>query len=381
MVNRVFIVAMPGAGNLGDDLISSILVAQVLKKWPNAEVGVLHNEEINHFGYPNNRVRLMKKPRLSKSGYRLRTKQLKSFLNSADVFIVGGGGLLQDTHFLFTCHRYLRLIKHLKSSCLKIVTGVGVGPLKAKLTRKYLQIVLKAFDYIEVRDKASATLLRKLGISSTVSTDIVLGSDLSCFSINHGASDSGIGVSLRPWEGLNKNQFVELLVKEAKGINEPIYFFVFEYSLINTSEYDLACYLKSEIEKSGILCEIVTYNLDQHDEFIKKMCSISRAIAVRYHANIIWQKLRIPVYPVGYAPKVHSLYEKYGLTIAEYHSIKNHPLNYVQLELTDTFSLAISRDKKGLRGFSALPLIKFVDIVDFIYKVVFSLKLRLLKKS
>ena len=69
MIKSIFIVAMPGAGNLGDDIISSILVKKYQDKYPSAKIGILTNLEKNHFGYNSLNVVLFKKPRLLKPNY------------------------------------------------------------------------------------------------------------------------------------------------------------------------------------------------------------------------------------------------------------------------------------------------------------------------
>ena len=49
---RTLVVGMPGDGNLGDDLISALLVRRVAERWPEAEIGVLHGPLDHPFSYP-----------------------------------------------------------------------------------------------------------------------------------------------------------------------------------------------------------------------------------------------------------------------------------------------------------------------------------------
>ena len=94
---NVFISAMSGEGNLGDDLISTVLVNKIAEKYPNAHFGILKGEETNWFGYNTSNITYLDIPRKKGiNAYWGRIKSIRSFVSESDVLIVGGGGLLQD---------------------------------------------------------------------------------------------------------------------------------------------------------------------------------------------------------------------------------------------------------------------------------------------
>lgn len=86
--------------------------------------------------------------------------------------------------------------------------------------------------------------------------------------------------------------------------------FVFENSIASSEEYDFAVEISKFIHRSH---EIYTYGRDEN--IFEKLCEVDYAIASRYHANIIWQKIGVPVIPIPYAPKVYSLYLSSGIKL------------------------------------------------------------------
>jgi len=170
---------MPGCGNLGDDLISKILIENVFNKFQPNCVGVIcGNNKIDHLYHPYlEKMIFLQHP--TKSNLKLffeRKNAIKEFVKSADLVIIGGGGLFQDTHSPFTIHKYLKYLAHSKAKVM--IAGVGVGPVKHKFNQLYLRYVLNKIENIQVRDEDSRNLLVQYGVKSEiiVDNDIVEGS-------------------------------------------------------------------------------------------------------------------------------------------------------------------------------------------------------------
>jgi polysaccharide pyruvyl transferase WcaK-like protein len=314
---RLFVVSMLGAGNLGDDLISAYLVRYLAQIWPAAQIGLLTHEQPNGFSYPNKLdITLFRAPRRRGwDAYIKHGQDIKAFLKNTDLIIIGGGGLFQDTYTPFTAHKWLRFTYMAPDQTAAAALGVGFGPLEGRYPRWYLKNMLKRLSTIQVRDIGSQKLVSELGYDSLVAPDVVLGSDiaLSAFGEVPARSDAVLGCSIRPWPGQQNEQILALIEAVCRTNRLMCAFFVFEHvEPYNTEEYDYAARLAARLETMGIETEIYCYNRDETDTFVRAFVSVSCAIASRYHANILWQKLGKPVIPLAYAPKVERLYSERG---------------------------------------------------------------------
>lgn len=90
-------------------------------------------------------------------------------IRQCDLFLLGGGGLLQDETTVFNVSVWLRYLKYAKKLGKKIcVYANSVGPVKVKWNRYLVRKHLKDVDLITLRDKDSALLLKELGITQQV---------------------------------------------------------------------------------------------------------------------------------------------------------------------------------------------------------------------
>lgn len=131
-----------GRGNFGDEAI----LCEILKKIKNAssnppEISLIKSNEPH--------------------------KIIPSLFGS-DVFIFGGGSLLQNSTSSKSLFFYLAVIFLANALCKeKIMLANGIGPIKESaldkdLLTKMLQGAIKTFDFISVRDKNSQAVLKKL---------------------------------------------------------------------------------------------------------------------------------------------------------------------------------------------------------------------------
>lgn len=327
MINRILIVAMPGAGNFGDDLISVGLVEHIFRKYPlGVDVGVLMNEETVPLVYPNPGVTYLKKPQL-KQGYKSfikRKRALKEWLNETDVILIGGGGLFQDSHFPFTIHRYMRYAFMARKAKVFAV-GLGVGPIKYTFNKWYLKYTIDRFSFIQVRDQYSHDLLKEFNPCNPIyiAPDIVAGSDLQSISSSSLKGSAYLGCSLRPWKNFSAERVASFISKVCKSEGLSCKLFVFEYAHSNQDEYEFALIIQQVLESHDVKTQIYIYNKTPINVFLDALKSVNKAIAVRFHANIIWQKMGIGVFPLSYAPKVTSLYSDHSVEKDQVTSVDN----------------------------------------------------------
>lgn len=130
-----------GRGNLGDEIILKSILNQIKAQLPYAKICVLNSKN------PLSNAR-----KLAKS----------------DIFIFGGGSILQNSTSDASLFYYLTTIRLASLLCKrKIMLSNGVGPLfERKIPLKIIEIALartlNCFDLISVRDTASQKLLKKL---------------------------------------------------------------------------------------------------------------------------------------------------------------------------------------------------------------------------
>ena len=135
---------------------------------------------------------------------RYRPAALLPAIARCDLFLSGGGSLLQDVtsaHGIFYYLGVVRLAQMLGKKTMFIAQGIG--PLKLPRSRRLAASVANRLDAVTVRDPDSARLLREIGVSRPpieVTADPALLLSLPSTPNDDGAGRS-FGVALRPWRG------------------------------------------------------------------------------------------------------------------------------------------------------------------------------------
>lgn len=147
--------------------------------------------------------------------------EIISALRDADLFISGGGSLLQDVTSLRSPFYYLAMLQLAKVLSKKTVFFCqGVGPLKSDLVRFATLKTLEKVDLVSVRDFGSKELLIELGLSEGAiikATDpVFLLNDLAKTGRKLEAAEPVLGISVRPW---HDNSYLKPL---AEGVNQLI---------------------------------------------------------------------------------------------------------------------------------------------------------------
>jgi len=100
---------------------------------------------------------------------RQRPKALLPAIKACDVFISGGGSLLQDVTSLRNVVYYTTLL-HLARLARKptMIYAQGVGPLNQTLSQKLTRTVMQNASALTLRDAGSADLLRRIGVRRNI---------------------------------------------------------------------------------------------------------------------------------------------------------------------------------------------------------------------
>jgi len=386
---QIFVVGMPCSGNLGDDMISVLLADHIFKRWPKAKLGILCGEYQNQFAYPNSdAIQLFRSPRKrSYESFFVRSKRIFDYISSSDLVLIGGGGLFQDSHSFFTVHRWLHHVLGSKARTVPVsAVGVGFGPLNHKFSNWYLSKALARLSSIQVRDAASEKLVNALGYSAYVAPDIVSGSSLDGTPFARQtmelAQTARIGCSLRPWPGMSFTAVVNLVSSVCREKDASAALFVFEETEPSPqSELSFAEKIQEGLRKQKTNSSIYCYGKIPLEDFSAAFGGVTHAIASRFHANILWQKMGVPVLPLAYAPKVKSIYDEAGgatVALPDIDSISAP--TFQTIDINDLYNLPpdhllFEQTSGGIRELAAMS--KITNVAAGVYEIFGSIALRM----
>lgn len=385
---HIFIIAMPGSGNIGDDLISFRLTKMLYDIYSPIEIGVLCGENSIEHNYNSldTKVTFLRKPRkTSFKDYFGRIFAINNFIKSSDLIIIGGGGLFQDTHSPFTIHNYFKYLRF--CNCKVMIVGVGVGPIKYKLNKYYLSQILKEKNIsVQVRDSSSYDYIKRLNIENTITidSDIIEGTKLHTLypSFVKSISSNILGCNIRHWPDVRLSEmtsYIKNLIDKYRI--EEVKFFAFENGLNNRKEKVFSEKIIKELIKIiDIPINMYSYNEIPINLFYENFFSVNYALASRYHANILWQKAGIPTIPIAYAPKVFSLYNQFNKPVYNFQQlIEKNISEFVVLNEIHTiknYHLPNLPNKKAALKQRTKLLIFFFGIAELIYSLYRSIAVR-----
>ena len=281
---KIVISGYYGHGNFGDEAILRVIFAELKKNFENAEITVLSK-------IPN----------------------LKAIAD-CDIFVSGGGSLLQDVTSLKSLLYYLGLLY--MAVILKkktIIYSQGIGPINSNLGKKLTAYVLKNVDLITVRDKESVEFLKSLNIDSNLTGDPVW--ELEYNPVKTEKNKINVGIQLRKWPALDEAKLKTLayaITSSFKGQDIIL-------NLISLQDKNDLEVLNSFREMiNGIETKVLTgLTLD---ETIDCICNLDYLIAMRYHACLVAAKYSVPFLAITYDPKVKILAKE---TTAPFVSVKD----------------------------------------------------------
>lgn len=187
-----------GFANSGDEALLSIVLSEIRRRLPDKTVTVLSM-------HPRETERLYGVC----ARHRYSPAAVADEFSRAEVFVFGGGSLLQDATSRRSLLYYLWLLHSAKRHGLKtMLFANGVGPLLRESSRRDTARVLCEVDAITLRDEDSARLLCEIGVPKdkvtvTADTAFLLG-DIPERTVSASAAGVPEGaryaiVSYRPW--------------------------------------------------------------------------------------------------------------------------------------------------------------------------------------
>ena len=209
-MKRVVISGYYGYDNIGDEAILYSII-QAIKDF---------NSEIEIFVLSSSPEKTSQRYNVKAAG-RYNLPEIISILKGADLFISGGGSLIQDVTSLKSPFYYLTILQLARILSKKSVFFCqGVGPLNNRIVRLATLKTLEKVDLISVRDINSKKLLESIGLAGDEiikSVDpVFLLDDASANNRNRITGDNILGISVRPWDD---NSYIQPL---AAGVNQLI---------------------------------------------------------------------------------------------------------------------------------------------------------------
>src|ERR1035437_3057018 len=187
--DSIIIAGYYGFGNAGDELILLAIIQKLRHDHPFCRIIVLSRnpEQTKHeFGVD--------------AVNRWRPWQWISPLLHGDRFILGGGGLLQESTGPWNHFYYLSLLLLAKlSGCQTEVYRIGVDPIRAAFNRFWTRWILNHFaDTISVRDEISNQALLGIGVHGPIAVERDPVFELPTAS-SENADKGGIAFAVSPW--------------------------------------------------------------------------------------------------------------------------------------------------------------------------------------
>jgi polysaccharide pyruvyl transferase CsaB len=132
---------------------------------------------------------------------RYRPTALLPAIARCDLFLSGGGSLLQDVSSTHSIFYYLGVVKMAQMLGKKTMfIAQGIGPLHLPRSRKLVAAVANKLDTITVRDPQSAQLLREIGVTRPP-IEVTADPALLLSAPHVPKRGNSFGVALRPWHG------------------------------------------------------------------------------------------------------------------------------------------------------------------------------------
>lgn len=258
----------------------------------------------------------------------------------SDIVFFAGGSILKELYASYgrwaysTLFMILGIVSFTKIIARKdiVVSNIGVGPVKTKLGKFLVKLILSQVDIISLRDEASKQIVLDSGISEEkviVVPDIVFIRTSESFGIEGQTSQEEKRIeeaklnSNKPKlrVGLNLNKDIakpEMWPSLLENVEESLYTMMeqngakFDIEIIGipmqigfSSHHDLLILQEFSQKNPNLRIKIETAKTSS--ELAKTINSCNFIVAERLHAIIIATVLNVPSVPLIYDPKVASL--------------------------------------------------------------------------
>ncbi len=303
-MKKITISGYYGFGNLGDEAILAGMIHSFKKIEEDLDITVLSSN-------PEYTTRLFEVNAVSRTS----VKKLLQAVYSCDLFISGGGSLLQDITGGKTIPFYLFPI--FLAQMMGKATAVyaqGVGPIERSINKRMLKKVGQKLDFVSLRDLYSINLIRELGLNRKINrtADPVFSLTDSYLPEINFRKEFGltsqrkiIGVSVRPWK---EQEYIPELAKGVQKLAEQTEALIVIVPLNYSKDRSASEKLASLLETDNMLLP----EIKKPETMISFFSVLDFLVGVRLHSLIFAAFNHVPFFGVSYDPKVEAFVDKFN---------------------------------------------------------------------
>jgi polysaccharide pyruvyl transferase CsaB len=306
---RVAALGYYGFNNLGDEAVLAGIWPALGKVVGATEFLVLSND-------PRATVQLH--PGVSAAN-RWRWREVAAALKGTDLFVFGGGSLLQDATSARSIIWYALMALLARRRSRRVLWWAqGVGPLRTPMSRRLVRFIARQADAITVRDTASLALLKEIGVRRSIQevADPAFVLDpvteaATTAGANH-AADAPILLALRSWKndtalqsalagGANDDSLLGRLVRDTGGA--PLIKYPMHLPEDRRFVDDLLQGVGGMTARDGRS----EHGGEAPAAVLGQFARARLVIAMRLHALIFAARCAVPFVAISYDPKVDAL--------------------------------------------------------------------------
>ena len=329
-MKKIIISGWYGHNNTGDEAILTSILSSFRNRIPNVDIIILSNSP----------QKVSKQHDVDAIPYSpIGLRKLLKELRNADLFILGGGNILQDRTSIFNLIFYLSQLTLAKLMNKPIFFyALGVGPIDTSPGRILTRIIVNKVDIISVRDEESKEQLIELGITNPpiyVTADpavtlLPISPKENIFKSQKNKRPY-IAICVRHWFNLKYNiptkyifkynlwfskekikfeNFKKIIVQIADylvdTLDAELFFIPFFYDRDDKLNTDIASMVnnknKVNLIPSNYTPQEIMYIIGQMD----------LVIGMRLHSLILASAMNVPVVGITYQPKVRVFLQMIG---------------------------------------------------------------------
>lgn len=303
--NRIVLSGYYGFRNAGDEAILTAMLNSWEKLLPDTEFVVLSGDP--YYTSVNYGV---------KSVHRFNFLGIIKAIFACDMFISGGGSLLQDVTSKKSLLYYLSLIWLAKLfGKPTMLYAQGIGPINSGFLKKLTGYVLQKVDCIAVRDEESQQFLHSLGIAEEkikLTADVVFllpetsleDGKILIERLGIGRENPIVGVAIRTWDN---DVYFGALVDALDNLadrGKQILLIPFQYPVDMSSAKKLQRALRHPAKILDKECDT--------QEMLSVIGNLETVVGMRLHSLIFAATMGVPFVALEYDPKVSGFVERVG---------------------------------------------------------------------
>lgn len=292
---RVIVAGYYGFGNVGDEAVLAATLPALRERVPAADVTVIS-------GDPTQTARLHAVRAVPRSA-------AARVLAGADLFLFGGGSLMQDVTSARSAAYYIGLLGIATLLARRtMVFAQGIGPLRRRWLRRAAAAVLNRVDVVTVRDDDAKTAVQELGLHRSVH---VVADPVFAMPFRTGVETRDLlrslrpprlGLALRPW---SDNRYLDVLIEAVGGVRVDTGCTVVALPFHPMRDLEV-CAIAARALGGKVVAGLPPL------EMVAAVGSLDLLVGIRLHA--LMAAVLTGVAPVGlsYDPKIDGLFRRVG---------------------------------------------------------------------